>query len=167
MNSITVVNCKKCGANLQRAWSRQNSWLAEKKKHDLERKKALQEVARSQDAYLQRLLLQLDDPKNHPTAIPSIRLFGEEAVEPLIKLLVSKDPDARFGAARALGEIGDKRAVSELVKVLGDPEASVRYWAIDALGKLQADEAVDAIRKLLQDKYPSIRQRAKDVLKQI
>jgi transcription initiation factor TFIIIB Brf1 subunit/transcription initiation factor TFIIB len=167
LNGITEINCKNCGANLQRAWSRQKNWLAEKKKHDLERKEALQEAARSQDAYLQRLLLRLDDPQNHPMAIPSIRLFGDQAVEPLIKLLTSKDPDARFGAARTLGDIGNPRAISELVKVLDDPDASVRYWAVDALGKLHADEAVDAIRKLLKDKQPSIKQRAKDVLKQM
>ena len=167
LNSLTTVKCKNCGANLQRAWKRQQNWLAEKKRHDLERKEALEEAARSQDAYLQRLLLQLDDPQNHPTAIPSIRLFGEEAVEPLIQLLSSKDPDARFGAARVLGDIGDRRAVPELVKILGDAEASVRYWAVDALGKLHASEAVQAIRKLVNDKYPSIKQRAKDVLKQL
>ena len=76
----------------------------------------------------------------------------------LIKLLTSKDPDTRFGAARTLGDIGNQRAITELVKVLDDPDASVRYWAVDALGKLHADEAVEAIRKLLKDKQPSIKQ---------
>lgn len=166
-NSITAANCKTCGANLQRAWSRQQSWLAEKHRHDLQRKQALQEIASSQEAYLQRLLLQLDDPQNHPTAIPSIRLFGTEAVEPLIKLLSSPDPDARFGAARALGDIGDGRAVAPLVKTLKDPEPAVRYWAVDALGKLHAAEAASAIRRLLRDEYPSVKKCARDVLKQL
>ncbi len=165
MNSVAAIHCKKCGANLQRAWQRQTTWLEEKEKHDLERKHALQAAARSQEAYLERLLLQLDDPSNHPTAIPSIRMFGPEAVEALIKLLTNADPDARFGAAIALGEIGDQRALPGLVKALKDPQAPVRYWALDALGKLRAGETVDEIRPLLKDKHPSIKKLAKEIIK--
>lgn len=163
-NSVTAVSCKKCGANLQRAWKRQQTWLTENERHENERKEALQKAAASQADYLRRLLLQLNEPENHPAAIPGIRIFGKEAVEPLIELLTSEDPDARFGAAKALGEIGDRRAIPGLVQALKDPEGAVRFWATDALGKLRAEEAVNAIGKLLQDKQPSIRNLAKEVL---
>lgn len=163
-NDVSTVNCKKCGANLQRAWQRQDSWLTQREqKH----KETLQKVADDQADYLRRLLFQLNEPENHPAAIPGIRIFGREAVEPLIDLLDSEDPDARFGAAKALGEIGDKRAIPALIKALNDPEGAVRFWAMDALGKLKADEAAEAIGKLLQDKRESIRELAKEVLTQI
>lgn len=163
-NDVSAINCKKCGANLQRAWNRQQTWLTQREqKH----KETLQKVAEGQADYLRRLLLQLNEPENHPAAIPGIRVFGKEAVEPLIHLLTSADPDARFGAAKALGEISDKRAIPGLIHALSDPEGVVRFWALDALAKLKADEAVEAIGKLLQDQRESIRNLAKEVLIQI
>jgi uncharacterized protein YbaR (Trm112 family) len=166
-NSVTAMNCKKCGANLQRAWKRQQTWLTQNEKHEAERKEALQKAAESQADYLRRLLIQLNEPENHPAAISGIRLFGKDAVEPLINLLTSEDPDARFGAAKTLGDIGDKRAIPGLTTALSDPEGVVRFWALDALGKLKADEAVEAIGKLLRDKQQSIRNLAREVLTEI
>lgn len=163
-NAISALSCRKCGANLQRAWQRQDSWLAQREQRHKER---LQKVAESHTDYLRRLFLQLNEPENHPAAIPGIRIYGREAVEPLIDLLTSEDPDARFGAAKALGDIGDKRAVPGLIKALNDSEGAVRFWSLDALGKLKADEAAEAIGKLLQDQRESIRDLAKEVLTRI
>src|SRR5512138_197134 len=163
-NDISAINCKKCGANLQRAWKRQDSWLAQREQRQSER---LQKVAESQTDYLRRLLLQLNEPKNHPAAITGIRIYSREAVEPLSELLTSEDPDARFGAAQVLGDLGHKRAIPALIEALNDPEGAVRFWAIDALGKLKASEAVEAIGELLRDKRESIRDLAQEVLIQI
>lgn len=149
---------------MQRAWKRQETWFTQREQKHQE---TLQKVANSQADYLKRLLLQLNEPENHPAAIPGIRVFGKDAVEPLIKLLTSEDPDARFGAAKALGDIGDKRAIPGLIHALNDSEGAVRFWALDALGKLKADEASEAIGKLLQDKRESIKDLAKEVLTHI
>lgn len=167
LNDVATVHCRKCGANLQRAWQRQQTWLTQREKYETERKEALQKAAESEAAYLARLLLQLNEPENHPAAIPGIRIFGTEAVEPLIRLLTSEDPDARFGAAKALGDIGDRRAIPALIRALDDPEGAVRFWSLDALGKLKAEEAVETIGKLLQDPRESIRNLAREVLIQI
>ncbi len=166
-NDVSAATCKRCGANLQRAWKRQRAWLTQREEYEAERKEALHKAAESQADYLRRLLLQLNEPENHPAAIPGIRVFGKEAVEPLINLLDSDDPDARFGAAKALGDIGDVRAIPHLVHALDDPEGVVRFWALDALGKLKADAAAEAISKLLHDKRESIRKLAREVLTQI
>jgi hypothetical protein len=56
--------------------------------------------------------------------------IGEPAVEPLIKAL--KDEDYSYSAAKALGEIGDKRAVEPLIKALEDDLS----YAASALRKL-------------------------------
>ncbi|MBK9208208.1 MAG: HEAT repeat domain-containing protein [Anaerolineales bacterium] len=166
-NSITAATCKNCGANLQRIWKRQQIWLKQREKAELERKEALQTLAQNSEEHLTRLLLQLNEPENHPTAISGILIFGKDAVEPLIKLLNSEDPDARVGAAQALGDIGDKRAIPELINSINDSEVSVRFWIVDALGRLKADEAVYAISELLVDKSQKIRNLSKDVLIQI
>jgi HEAT repeat protein len=127
----------------------------------------LKRAEEEQDARLYRLLLELNEPEKHSVAIPGIRLYGEDAVDPLIKLLSSKDPDARFGAARVLGDLRDKRAIPGLIKATRDENVFVRFWVVDALGKLKAEEAVDAIGKLLRDDDKSIRELARDVLIQI
>ncbi len=166
-NSLTATTCKNCGTNLQRIWKRQQVWLNQREKAEFKKKEALQELAQNSKEHLARLLLQLNEPENHPTAVSGILIFGKDAVEPLIKLLNSEDPDARVGAAQALGDIGDKRAIPELINSISDKEVSVRFWVVDALGRLKADEAVDAIGELLTDKNQKISSLSKDVLIQI
>jgi len=165
-NSLDTVFCKHCGANLQKAWGRQNAWLTQKEQYDDARKQSLQKAAQEHQEYLTRLLLQLNEPENHPAAIPALRIFGREAVDSLIALLRSDDPDARFGAAHVLGEIGDQRAVPALMEALSDREEAVRFWALNSLGQLRAKKAVEVIGQVLSDssQSKSIRELAKDVL---
>ena len=62
--------------------------------------------------------------------------LGSEAVESLVNLLLSDDPDVRVKAAEALGFIGDERATQALAKCLGDQDAGVRDAAAKALVKI-------------------------------
>jgi HEAT repeat protein len=62
--------------------------------------------------------------------------IGPLAVEPLISLLKDENSYMRSFAAKALGELGDKRAVQPLVEVLKDEDEQVRKWATEALHKL-------------------------------
>lgn len=167
-NWIGTTWCSNCGANLQRAWERQKNWTAEKEKREEQRRDALKEAQeRDRTERLQRLLKSLDEPEAHRMATYGLLEYGAEAVEPLIQLLKSDDPDARYGAAYTLGCIGDQRAVAGLIDVLGDREAAVRYWAVNALGKLKAEAASAAIGKLLRDKHPGVRRGAAEALKLI
>ncbi|MBN8581386.1 MAG: HEAT repeat domain-containing protein [Anaerolineae bacterium] len=166
-NSLSSRYCKQCGVDLRKAWKKQQAWLSEREQHEKERQTKLQEIKQDVHANLKRLLLQLDDPANHPMAIPGIVYFGVEAIEYLTALLKSKDIDARYGAARALGEIRDQSAVSALVETLNDEHPAVRFFALDALGKLKAAEAVQAIGDLLSDESPNVSKHAHDVLIQI
>jgi ribosomal protein L40E len=169
LNSMDAVYCQHCGADLQKAWGRQYVFLTTKEQYDADRKLQLERTARDEKDYLTRLLLQLKEPENHPAAIPIIRIYGREAVEPLIELLHSDDPDARFGAAHVLGDIGDRRAIPALTEALRDQEETVRFWALNSLGQFRAEEAVDSIAELLGDRGQSngIRELARDVLIQI
>ncbi len=163
-NNIKARYCKQCGVDLQKAWKRQNVWLKERDAHEAKRRQQLQELKQETHAGLQRLLLKLDDPKDHSMAIPQIINYGEDAVESLLKLLESDDPDARYGAAIALGNIGDHSAIPALIKLLCDDKTTVRFFAVDALGKLKASEAAQAIGELLDDESPNIRKHANNVL---
>lgn len=167
-NSIGATQCTNCGANLQQAWERQRSFLTTTEQQAAERRAALQQAADQEKAErLQRLLKQLDEPENHPLAIYGLNNFGPDAIEPLINLLKNDDPDARYGAAHALGKIGDQRAAPNLIAALDDPDPAVRYWAADALGKLKAAAAIQPIGKLLRDKHRGVKKHAAWALEQI
>ena len=168
LNQVSAKRCRTCGANLQQAWDRQREWLAGRRSFD-EQRKAVWEKADATDraARLNRLLLQLDDPQNHPMAIFCLQQIGSEAVKGLIEQLDNDDPDARYGAAHALGMIGDRRAIPALLQSLEDPEASVRYWAAEALGRLRAEEAITALIEMLRDPSRGVREAAMEALRKI
>ena len=163
-NNIKARYCKQCGVDLQKAWKRQKTWLVERESHEADRQQQLQKIKQESQANLQRLLLKLDEPENHPMAIAGIINYGAEALDGLTNLLESKDPDSRYGAALALGNIGDQRAIPTLIKSLRDEHAAVRFFALDALGKLKATEATQAIGELLDDESPNIQKHANNVL---
>jgi HEAT repeat protein len=70
-------------------------------------------------------------------AIESLRKIGEPAIDPLIKALKNKDTLIRSGAARALGEIRDKRAIEPLTEAIKYGDMFVRSAAVGALEKIK------------------------------
>lgn len=77
-------------------------------------------------------------------AIYAFVKIGESAVNPLIQILEGDDNYVRINAARALGEIGDKRAIKPLIQALEDDY--VRKDAADALVKI----GEPAVKPLIQ-----------------
>ena len=168
LNPLSAERCRKCGVDLRRSWSRQRSWLEDKRQHDRQRQEALRLAQLDgRKAELERLFVQLDDPQSHPMAIYCLQQIGGEAVEGLVKLLRDDDPDARYGAAHTLGLIGESRAVPALISALQDPEPAVRFWSAAALGRLHARSAVQALAQLLEDKDKEVRSAAEEALAHI
>jgi HEAT repeat protein len=60
--------------------------------------------------------------------------------------LDSPNPEMRFEAARACGELELKEAVSSLITLIGDSDREVQQAAISALGKIGGSEARNALR---------------------
>jgi HEAT repeat protein len=86
------------------------------------------------------------------------------------------DPDARYGSARALGQICAEqeikvliksRTVKALIKALADPEPAVRYWAAEALGKIKSQLAVKPLATLFKDPHDGVREQARHSLLKI
>jgi len=169
LNQLDATHCRLCGASLQRAWQLQKSWLVQKRAHDEERRTVLRDAQeQSLKAEIQRFLLQLDEPENHPIAIFSLQRYGSNAVPELVKLLKDDDVDARYGAAHTLGLIGDPAAVPGLIAALDDKETAVRFWIVDALGKFKKDDrVVDPLARRLKDRSKYVRDRAANALKQV
>jgi hypothetical protein len=177
-NIIGAVHCTVCGAHLERARLRRLEIQDARQQHRQERDQRLREKeARQQEEKLQRLLDDLDEPENHDFAIYQINMIGIEAVDALVETLLNDpDLDARYGSARALGQICSQpevrgliksRSAKALIKALTDAEPAVRYWAADALGQCKSNLAVEPLATLLKDKHIGVRERAKLALEQI
>jgi HEAT repeat protein len=91
---------------------------------------------------------------------------GAAAVDPLVAALADRDPEARRGAAGALGRLADPRAASALVALLKDADPSVRdaaAGAVAAIGLPAADAVLDALR----DRTATVRTGAASALAKI
>jgi HEAT repeat protein len=84
---------------------------------------------------------------------------GPREVEPLIEVLDDTNAGVRAQAARALGEIGDRRAVSGLLAAMGDRFAEVRNAAAAALAVL-GEPLGEVIRRSLEGSVEARRELA-------
>jgi len=98
-------------------------------------------------------------------AAAALLRIGAPAVEPLIQALKDKDPVIRFGAADALGGIGDRRAVGPLIEALNDEDDAVRAWAALGLGKIGDERAVEPLTEALKD--DAVQKFAKEALEKL
>jgi HEAT repeat protein len=100
-------------------------------------------------------------------AIWALQRIGEPAVEPLIQALKDKDKVIRFGAADALGRIGDARAVEPLIQALKDEDYTVRAWAALNLGRIGDAKAVEPLTEALKDENDNVRHYAAEALEKL
>ena len=178
-NKISAVHCRRCGVNLKRNQLRRQQMLRDRQALREKRDQIFKEkVARQQAEKLQRLLDDLDEPENHTFAIYQINQIGVNAVDALIETMLNDtDPDARYGSARALGQICQDGQVNALIKTrsakalvsaLTDAEIGVRFWASDALGKCGSPIAVEPLAQLLRhEKHEGVRRQAIESLQEI
>ena len=178
-NKIDAVFCRRCGVNLKRNQLRRQKMMHDRKQLHEERNQIFKEkIARQQAEKLERLLDDLDEPENHAFAIYQINQIGVEAVDALIETMLNdEDPDARYGSARALGQICQQQDVKPLIKArsakalvqaLTDHEVGVRYWAADALGKCRSQIGVEPLAQLLQkERHSGVIHQARESLQEI
>ena len=84
---------------------------------------------------LARLMADLgsDDGQVSQKARLSLVEIGTPAVRSLIEALADPSDNVRWGAAKALGEIGDPSAASALVNALEDKSSGIRWLAAEGL----------------------------------
>ena len=95
---------------------------------------------------------------------------GERAgtVPQLITMLTDSDEWVRMAAARALGELADRRSVEGLIARLGDDKWRVRQLATWALSEMKDARAVPALSSvLLSDARAEVRRGAAEALGEI
>jgi HEAT repeat protein len=91
---------------------------------------------------------------------------GEDAFDALVMVL-GKSNEARgvrYEAARALGQIGDRRAVASLSDAARAADVALRVSAVVGLGRLRCPEALEPLLSALGDKRPVVRSHAAEGL---
>lgn len=90
-------------------------------------------------------------------ALPDV---AEALAEVLSSVQLDTPDNLNFGAAYALGWLGDDRAVAALLRALESPSATVRMQAVAALGRLNVSSQVDTVRARLEDPDFNVRANA-------
>src|SRR5512139_1905320 len=91
-----------------------------------------------------------DDDRAEQAAL-KIGLHGCEVLAYLTPVLADSDPDRRWWAARALGQMQCEEARQQLIDLLRDPEDDVRACAAFALGEARVESAVPSLGQALAD----------------
>ncbi len=85
------------------------------------------------------------------SAIEALVLIGGPALEVLLPVLTTPDPDVRKFVIDILGDIRDSRAVPPLItRLVEDVDENIRVAAAEALGKIRDPRAVDALLACLE-----------------
>ncbi len=80
------------------------------------------------------------------SAIEALVQIGGPALESLLPVLTTPDPDVRKFIVDILGDIRDPRAVPALIdRLIEDVDENIRVAAAEALGKIRDPRAVDAL----------------------
>jgi HEAT repeat protein len=80
------------------------------------------------------------------SAIEALVQIGGSALETLLPVLTTPDPDVRKFIVDILGEIKDSRAAPALItRLVEDEDENIRVASAEALGKVRDPQAVDAL----------------------
>jgi len=109
-----------------------------------------------------------DDLKMQSSAVYAMGVHCDPAWLPaLLKELKSEYPELRFEAARACGEMEDRRATEALAEAAQDDDAQVRRAAIESLGRVGGPAARQALRRLTEAMDESISEAAQAALEEL
>ncbi|PZR99699.1 MAG: hypothetical protein DLM69_07120 [Candidatus Chloroheliales bacterium] len=82
----------------------------------------------------------------------------------IIAEMGSGSAEMRYEAARAAGELSDRRAIPQLLELLRDNDTEVKLAAIWALGQVGGAAATTALKRVAQSDDEAISDAAQDAL---
>jgi twitching motility protein PilT len=84
-------------------------------------------------------------------ALDSIRVFGDQLIEPTIEMLADPDEELRAAAIAVASTFEDPRVVPATITLLKDPDWWIRIAAAETLGRLKDPRAVEPLVAALGD----------------
>jgi hypothetical protein len=118
------------------------------------RRRALEAIANSSSDFVPgaiRKAYRSGDPKMQVSAIFAMgRTYDEQWEEIVLQEIENEDPEFRFEAARAAGELELTGAVPKLAKLLAEDDPEIREMAVWSLGEIGGKEAVRILQVMLE-----------------
>lgn len=114
------------------------------------RRRAIEAISFSGEEGVQRLIEEAYRNPVEKMRVSAVFSMGRSADRSwgatVVGELGSTNPEMRFEAARACGELELREAVPSLITLIGDSDREVQQAAISALGKIGGSEARNALR---------------------
>jgi HEAT repeat protein len=101
---------------------------------------------------IKQLIASLKDERQGANTADALVKIGKSAVKPLITALKDKNKEIRKNAARALGEIKDRRAVKPLIAALEEEDKEFREIVVEALGRIKDPRVIETLVFILNNK---------------
>jgi len=132
------------------------------------RRRALESIAAYADSAVIEAIEEAYWSGDHRLRVSAIYAMGRSLDRRWIPLLLdelqSEDPELRYEAATACGEIGAEEAVDDLIRLTSDTDRDVQGAAILALGRIGGTIATNALRRLARSADPVVREAAEEAL---
>jgi len=133
------------------------------------RRRAVESIAYSGEAGVRELIEAAYYDEDEKMQASALFAMGRSAdvywCKVLLQELDNPDPELRFEAARACGELENRLAVAQLVQMsMNDPDREVQEAVIWALGRIGGREAREALEACYESENEALSQAAADAL---
>lgn len=134
-------------------------------------RRAIEAIAPLSQSQVKELIHQAYNSDNHKLQSSALCAMGRNCdpiwLPILLKELGSPDPEMRYEAAVACGELGAQEAVPHLLELIQDPDVQVQLSAIAALGHIGGCEAKQELHNCLDDTDERIQEAAEVALEEL
>ncbi|HHY83376.1 MAG TPA: HEAT repeat domain-containing protein [Clostridiales bacterium] len=83
----------------------------------------------------------------------------------LIKAAMSRKPNIRLAAVKAMGNVDDEQVFNLLITCLRDRSPEIKIAAMESLKKLNSKNAVEHVKSLVNDTNSQVADKAREVIK--
>ncbi len=135
------------------------------------RRRALESAAPLSFTRVHEAIMEAYQSGNTKLRVSSIYAMGRNChpswLPVLLNELENDDPEIRYEAVGACGELEEIEAVPHLIELVNDPDTDVRLATIQALGKIGGAEARQCLKRCLDNPDQATSQAAEQALKEI
>jgi HEAT repeat protein len=120
------------------------------------RRRALEAIANCGHEIVEDAIEEAYEGFDRRMQVSSIYAMGRTCDAPrwgeiVVRELGSEDPEMRFEATRAAGELELKDAIPTLAQIARDPDSEIKEMAIWSLGEIGGEDAVRLLKKFARD----------------